>query len=93
MRWVIFQAFEVFSADFFFQINFFMNTIRVSNKRFESRSGPTFSRGPELGPTCADPVNFVRGGPTLFLLVEGWEDPNTTISGPSFAGGPMMAQH
>ena len=35
-----------------------------------------------------DPENFVRGGPTLtgFLFVcffdEGWDYPNTTISGP-----------
>ena len=37
---------------------------------------------------CADPEFFVRGGQTLtiFVLVdEWWEDPNTTISGPSSA--------
>ena len=37
---------------------------------------------------CADQENFVRGGPTLtffFIVDEGWEDPNTTISGPSSA--------
>ena len=39
---------------------------------------------------CADPESFVRGGPTLtgfflffFLVDEGREDPNTTISEPS----------
>ena len=35
--------------------------------------------------SCADPENFVRGGPaltTFFLVYEGREDPNTTISGP-----------
>ena len=42
--------------------------------------------------TCADPESIVRGGPTLtrffffFLVDEGREDPNTTISGPSLAG-------
>ena len=44
--------------------------------------------------TCADPDSFVRGGPALttfcflfvsFLVYEGREDPNTTISGPSSA--------
>ena len=31
--------------------------------------------------TCADPESFVRGGPIFFFLVdEGREDPNTTIS-------------
>ena len=40
--------------------------------------------------TFADPENFVRGGgatlTTFFFEVdEGWEDPNTTISGPSSA--------
>ena len=38
--------------------------------------------------TCADPESFDRGGPTLmgffFLLDEGREDPNTTLSGPSW---------
>ena len=37
---------------------------------------------------CADPENFVRGGSNLdhvFLVDEGWDDPNTTISGPSSA--------
>ena len=39
---------------------------------------------------CANPENFVRGGPTLtmfffFLIDEGWVDPNSTISGPSWA--------
>ena len=36
---------------------------------------------------CADPESFVRGGPTLtfFLVDEGREDPNTTLSGPSSA--------
>ena len=40
------------------------------------------------GQPCADPESFVRGGPTLslfFLVDEGKEDPNTTISGPSSA--------
>ena len=35
--------------------------------------------------TCADPESIVRGDPTLtrvFLVGEGREDPNTTISGP-----------
>ena len=32
---------------------------------------------------CADPESFVRVGPTFFLVDEGREDPNTTISGPS----------
>ena len=58
--------------------------------------------------TCADPESFVRAGPTLtfflfvFLVDEGGEEPNTTISGPSsarqrnaikwrFAGGPLMS--
>ena len=38
--------------------------------------------------SCADPESFVRGGPTrtrVFLVDEGREDPNTTISGPSSA--------
>ena len=38
--------------------------------------------------TCADSESFVRGGPTLtmlFLVDEGWDDPNTTTSGPSLA--------
>ena len=37
--------------------------------------------------TCADPENFVGGGPTLttFFLVERRDDPNTTESGPSLA--------
>ena len=38
--------------------------------------------------TCADPESFVRGGPnliTFFLVVEGLEDPNSTINGPSSA--------
>ena len=38
--------------------------------------------------TCADPENFVRGGPNLtvfFLVDDGWEDQNTIISGPSSA--------
>ena len=60
--------------------------------------------------TCADPDSFVRGGPTLttfccvFLVDEGRENPNTTISGSlstrqrnaiklRFAGVSMMAQH
>ena len=37
---------------------------------------------------CVDPENLVRVGPTLtffFFLVEGWEDPNTTINRPSSA--------
>ena len=37
---------------------------------------------------CADPENFVRGGPTLttlFLADEGWVDPNSTIRGPPSA--------
>ena len=54
---------------------------------------------------CANPESFVRGGPNLitffFCFVEGIEDPNITINGPSsarqgnwrFAVGPMMAQH
>ena len=36
----------------------------------------------------ADPESFVRGSPnlmTLFLVVEGIEDPNITINGPSSA--------
>ena len=36
--------------------------------------------------SCADPEGFVRAGPFLttffFLVYEGREDPNTTISGP-----------
>ena len=45
-------------------------------------------------PTCADPESFVRGGPNLmfsffsfffFLAVEGLDDPNITINGPSSA--------
>ena len=42
--------------------------------------------------SCADPGSFVRGSPTLttfllfvFLVDEGRQDPNTTISGPSLA--------
>ena len=37
--------------------------------------------------SCADPESFARGGPTLiiFLVYEGRNDPNTTISGPSSA--------
>ena len=38
--------------------------------------------------SCADPESSVRGDPTLttfFLLDEGREDPNTTLSGPSLA--------
>ena len=37
--------------------------------------------------TCADPVNVVRGGPALtgFLVDEGRDDSNTTISRPSSA--------
>ena len=37
--------------------------------------------------TCADPDSFVRGGPTLTIVLvdEGREDPNTSISGPSSA--------
>ena len=39
--------------------------------------------------TCADPESFVTGGPTLilfcFLIDEGREDINTTLSGPSSA--------
>ena len=39
--------------------------------------------------SCADPDNFVRGSPKFdvffFLVEEGREDPNTTISGPSSA--------
>ena len=42
--------------------------------------------------TCADPDGFVRGGQNLitfffffFLVVEGKEDPNITINGPSWA--------
>ena len=39
---------------------------------------------------CADPESFVRGGPNLtfffcFLVVDGREDRNTTLSGPSSA--------
>ena len=36
------------------------------------------------GRACADPESFVRGGPTLitFLVDEGREDLNSTISGP-----------
>ena len=37
--------------------------------------------------SCADAESFFSGGPTLttfiFLVDEGREDPNTTISGPS----------
>ena len=56
--------------------------------------------------TCTDPESFVRGGPNslsfflVFLVVEGIEDSNTALKGPSssrlkwrFAGEPMMAQH
>ena len=41
--------------------------------------------------SCADPESFVSGGPTsatffsVFLVDEGREDPNTTISEPSSA--------
>ena len=41
--------------------------------------------------TCAGPENFVRGGLTLttffyiFLVDEGWVDPNSTISRPPLA--------
>ena len=54
---------------------------------------------------CSDPESFVWGDPTLktffyfFILLlfifvdEGRENPNTTISRPSSAGGPMIAQH
>ena len=38
--------------------------------------------------SCADPESSVRVDPTLttfFLLDEGREDPNTTLSGPSLA--------
>ena len=50
--------------------------------------------------SCTDPESFVREGPTLtsfflfvFLVDEGREDPNTSISGPSSACQrmPMMA--
>ena len=39
---------------------------------------------------CADPESFIKGGPTwnfdnFFVVDEGREDPNTTISGPSSA--------
>ena len=39
---------------------------------------------------CANPENFVRGGPNLitcifFLVDEGIEDPSITINGPSSA--------
>ena len=56
---------------------------------------------------CAYPESFIKGCPTsnfdnFFVVDEGREDPNTTISGPSsarqrntikwcFAGVPMMA--
>ena len=54
-----------------------------------------------------DPEHFVRGGPTLatvFLVDEGRENQNTTISGPTsahqrntfkwrFADVPMMTKH
>ena len=39
-------------------------------------------------PSCADPENFVKGGPnliTFFLVVKGSEDTNTAINGPSSA--------
>ena len=43
---------------------------------------------------CADPESFVRGAPTLFLVYEGKEDPNSSKNGPSlkwrFAGVSMM---
>ena len=39
--------------------------------------------------SCADPENFVRGGPNkfdfFFLVDEGRDDQNTIISGPSSA--------
>ena len=61
-------------------------------------------RGIALYIPCADPESFVRGGPTLktfnfnitiifFVVDEGRENPNTTISGPSSAGWPMIAQN
>ena len=38
---------------------------------------------------------FVRGGPTLTIfLVDGWrEDPNTTISGPSWPASEKLTVH
>ena len=42
-----------------------------------------------VGPACADPEVFIRGGPTstmIFILVdEGRKNPDTTISGSSKA--------
>ena len=35
--------------------------------------------------SCADPESFVRGGPTSKTCFHFFEDPNTTISGPSSA--------
>ena len=48
------------------------------------KSGPILSRER----ACADPEGFVRRGPnliTFILVVEGIEDPNITINGPSSA--------
>ena len=81
MRRVIFHAFEDVSADLFFQINFFMNTIRVSNGLHPDQDRHL------VVVLILVPENVVRGGPTLFLVEEGWDDPNTTI------GGPMMGHH
>ena len=36
-------------------------------------------------PTCADPENFARGGPTLKTFYKGKEDPDGTKSGKSSA--------
>ena len=36
--------------------------------------------------SCADPDNFVRGGPNLIFLIDGGrEDPNTTLIWPASA--------
>ena len=45
-------------------------------------------------PSFENLESFVGGGPT-FLVDKGREDPNITISGPSwrFAGVSMMTQH
>ena len=57
--------------------------------------------------SCTDPESNARGGPTLttfFLVDEGRDDPNTTISGPTsarkqmplkwrFTVVPLTAQH
>ena len=61
------------------ELKFYANKIYLSLPMFFC---PEMKEG-----SCADPESFDRGGPLLtmfyFLVVEGREDPNTTISGPS----------